>query len=242
MHIFLDRPSASYTHILAYLRSLASATVYAQPGLPRSLTHMPASSAVRMDALLEVREEAAFLGIDALIRICDEEIARRRTERAKKLTLKVHKETKADDNGSISSGHETAVEDSGASRPSSSVESDVFVNVSTVTAQRRTPTPTANTTVSACSGRASILRSSNPVPLRPAHHSPSSSASSHPYPQGGHSRFPRSVDSNLDFPTDAESELGVLPDIPKRVPQLATRPRSRSVTTRAGTDGTAARI
>lgn len=250
MHIFLDRPSSPYTHILAYLRSLSSATVYAQPGLPRTLTHMPASSAARMDALLEVREEAAFLGMDSLIRMCDEEIARRRTERAKKLTLKIQKETKVDDRGSISSGHETAVE-SGTSRPSSSAESDVFgvvvnVNTSTATPQRTTPTPTVNTTISpsspACS---SILRSSNSTPSRPTLHSPSSSASSRPYVRNGHSRFPHSADSTLDVKapssTDTANQFGVLPDIPKRIPQLANRQRTRSVT-RSGTEGTGSRI
>ena len=256
MHIFLDRPSSPYTHILAYLRSLSSATVYAQPGLPRSITHMPASSAVRMDALLEVREEAVFLGMDALIRICDDEIARRRTERAKKLSLRVQKGTKGDDRGSISSGHETAVEESGASRPSSGVELDVFgsvtnVNISTVGAQRTTPAPIANAIRSTSPARASILRTSNPAappppPTRPTLHSHSSSAPSHPYPHPhsqGHSRFPRSIDSTLDvtssFSTeDAESEIGVLPDIipTKRIPQLATRQRSRSVTRTAGTE------
>ncbi|KAF8308640.1 hypothetical protein DL93DRAFT_1869332 [Clavulina sp. PMI_390] len=103
-HIFLDRPSAPYTHVLNFLRAPKS--------LPRSLTQMPANSSVRMDALLQVREEALFLGMDALVQLCDEEVEAKRGRRQAKLareqkaasTLPVARQ-------SMSSGHGTAVED-----------------------------------------------------------------------------------------------------------------------------------
>lgn len=79
MHIFLDRPSQPYTHILAFLRSRTGCST--PPVLPRGLLQMPASSAVRMEALFELREEARYLGMVTLERLCEEEITRRQKER-----------------------------------------------------------------------------------------------------------------------------------------------------------------
>lgn len=61
LHVFLDRPSESYPHILAYLRC--------HPQYPRLL---------RLDiaTLLDLRDEATFLGLTGLQALCAEEIQR----------------------------------------------------------------------------------------------------------------------------------------------------------------------
>ncbi|KAF9519077.1 hypothetical protein BS47DRAFT_1358472 [Hydnum rufescens UP504] len=79
MHIFLDRPSTPYIHILAFLRSI---TASSRPTLPRGLLQMPASSAARMEALFELRDEARYLGMTILEKLCEEEISRRQAERS----------------------------------------------------------------------------------------------------------------------------------------------------------------
>ena len=78
MHIFLDRPSPPYIHILAFLRSITGS---ARPTLPRGLLQMPASSAARMEALFELRDEARYLGMITLEKLCEEEISRRQAQR-----------------------------------------------------------------------------------------------------------------------------------------------------------------
>ncbi|KAF8165292.1 hypothetical protein B0H34DRAFT_671177 [Crassisporium funariophilum] len=71
IHIFLDRPSAPYPHILAYLRA---APVPGQPELlPHSLQrHISTHS--RLESLVEVRDEAAFLNLEGLHKLCTDEI------------------------------------------------------------------------------------------------------------------------------------------------------------------------
>ncbi|PPQ93994.1 hypothetical protein CVT25_009842 [Psilocybe cyanescens] len=73
IHIFLDRPSTPYAHILSYLRS---PIVEGQAEvLPRALqAHAPTSTQVRLESLIEVRDEAAFLNLDGLHRLCSDEI------------------------------------------------------------------------------------------------------------------------------------------------------------------------
>ncbi|EPQ59426.1 hypothetical protein GLOTRDRAFT_91023 [Gloeophyllum trabeum ATCC 11539] len=70
IHVFLDRPSASYAHILTYLRTPTA--------LPRSVQLSGCSSrteaSARLDALLDLRDEAAYLGLDDLQKLCTEEI------------------------------------------------------------------------------------------------------------------------------------------------------------------------
>ncbi|KAF9055379.1 hypothetical protein BDZ89DRAFT_1055978 [Hymenopellis radicata] len=56
LHLFLDRPSESYPLILSYLRSGT---------FPRLFT---------LEALLDLRDEAAFLGLSALHELCAEEV------------------------------------------------------------------------------------------------------------------------------------------------------------------------
>lgn len=224
-HVFLDRPSAPYAHILAFLRSLASTTT---PILPRSLAQMPASSAVRMDALIEVRDEATYLGMELLVGVCEDEIVRRRGDRARKMSsgvLKV-KEPKAvtvQDRHSVSSGHETAVEDqtgSGSSRPGSlwdtnanaKNESFMMPPINTVSAHRSAPVPvvapptsfhhassaslSSPISPSALNGKASQLRSSLSNKTSSSTVRPSQPPTILSFSHTpGHSRFPQSVES-----------------------------------------------
>ncbi|KJA30221.1 hypothetical protein HYPSUDRAFT_270407 [Hypholoma sublateritium FD-334 SS-4] len=77
IHVFLDRASAPYAHILAYLR--APVPDGGQPEtLPRALQLQASSSAsARLEALIEVRDEAAFLALDGLHKLCTDEIRMR---------------------------------------------------------------------------------------------------------------------------------------------------------------------
>ncbi|KAG8218852.1 hypothetical protein J3R82DRAFT_4531 [Butyriboletus roseoflavus] len=71
IHIFLDRPSAPYTHVFAYLRSPPE-----QPEtLPRAV-QLGSMSPSRLESLLELRDEASYLGLDELYALCCHEINR----------------------------------------------------------------------------------------------------------------------------------------------------------------------
>ncbi|KDQ64556.1 hypothetical protein JAAARDRAFT_28201 [Jaapia argillacea MUCL 33604] len=78
IHIFLDRPSASYAHILNYLRSPSSS-----PILPRAVQLLPSlprhEASSRLDLLLELRDEARYLGLEELYKLCTEEIRLRQS-------------------------------------------------------------------------------------------------------------------------------------------------------------------
>ncbi|PPQ98497.1 hypothetical protein CVT24_003988 [Panaeolus cyanescens] len=73
LHIFLDRASAPYAHILNYLRT---PSVRGQPEtLPRALQILASNSpASKLDSLIEVRDEAAFLNLEGLHKLCTDEI------------------------------------------------------------------------------------------------------------------------------------------------------------------------
>lgn len=75
LHIFLDRPSAPYAHILAYLRSLPSSPENPEV-LPRAAV-LGSASRARLEALLELRDEASYLGLDELFKLCTREINQR---------------------------------------------------------------------------------------------------------------------------------------------------------------------
>ncbi|KAG5638193.1 hypothetical protein H0H81_001290 [Sphagnurus paluster] len=75
IHIFLDRPSNPYTHILNYLRSPV-ASLEAPETLPRSIL-MHSSSNTRLECLLELRDEAAYLNLEPLQKLCTDEIRMR---------------------------------------------------------------------------------------------------------------------------------------------------------------------
>ncbi|KAG8929492.1 hypothetical protein FRC02_005506 [Tulasnella sp. 418] len=75
LHIFLDRPSAPYAHILAYLRTPSDALA----SLPRAVQFgaAPLSSSItitKLDAIFELRDEAVYLGLDELVQLCDNEL------------------------------------------------------------------------------------------------------------------------------------------------------------------------
>ncbi|KAJ7047312.1 hypothetical protein C8F04DRAFT_2105 [Mycena alexandri] len=67
VHIFFDRPSEPYVHILSYLRSPCSS-----PEGPEVLP--PRAASAGLDSLLELRDEASYLGLDGLHKLCVEEI------------------------------------------------------------------------------------------------------------------------------------------------------------------------
>ncbi|KAI6047132.1 hypothetical protein EDC04DRAFT_589126 [Pisolithus marmoratus] len=75
LHIFLDRPSAPYAHILSYLRSLPSSPEVPEV-LPRAV-HLGSASRAHLEALLELRDEASYLGLDELYGLCMHEINQR---------------------------------------------------------------------------------------------------------------------------------------------------------------------
>ncbi|EGO01907.1 hypothetical protein SERLA73DRAFT_120556 [Serpula lacrymans var. lacrymans S7.3] len=77
LHIFLDRPSAPYAHILTYLRSPPS-TPENPATLPRA-AQLSSCSSSRLEALLELRDEACYLDLDELYRLCTEEIRQRQS-------------------------------------------------------------------------------------------------------------------------------------------------------------------
>lgn len=78
VHLFLDRPSSPYAHILTYLRSPTTGT----PSLPRAVqirSRLGASSAgdaAKLDALYELRDEAVYLGLRELSELCETELKR----------------------------------------------------------------------------------------------------------------------------------------------------------------------
>ncbi|KAG9218936.1 hypothetical protein CCMSSC00406_0000950 [Pleurotus cornucopiae] len=83
MHLFLDRPSAPYAHILHYLRSPLGTDEHPEV-LPHTVrlpstnsypSHFTSNSA-RFESLLELRDEAHFLGLDPLVELCTKELTR----------------------------------------------------------------------------------------------------------------------------------------------------------------------
>ncbi|KAJ7179084.1 hypothetical protein C8R46DRAFT_1072405 [Mycena filopes] len=70
LHIFLDRPSEPYVHILSYLRSPCSSSDGPEVLPPRA-------ARAGLDTLIELRDEASYLGLDGLYKLCVEEIRQR---------------------------------------------------------------------------------------------------------------------------------------------------------------------
>jgi len=68
-HIFLDRASTSYTHILQYMR-----TPTATPTTLPWAIQLESSTSVRIEALLALRDEAKYLDLDLLYRLCCSEL------------------------------------------------------------------------------------------------------------------------------------------------------------------------
>ncbi|KAK7695865.1 hypothetical protein QCA50_000503 [Cerrena zonata] len=100
VHIFLDRPSAPYAHILAYLRT-PNSTPEHPATLPRPV-QLTSSSNSRLDALLELRDEARYLDLDELYKLCTDEIRLRYSDSHRNNALGLH--TRAMSNASSVSG------------------------------------------------------------------------------------------------------------------------------------------
>ncbi|KZP32994.1 hypothetical protein FIBSPDRAFT_943958 [Athelia psychrophila] len=73
VHVFLDRPSAPYEHIVAYLRTPPSTRAHPAT-LPRALHPSLMAPAARTAALLELRDEARWLALDELYILCAAEL------------------------------------------------------------------------------------------------------------------------------------------------------------------------
>ncbi|KAG6917912.1 hypothetical protein DXG01_000521 [Tephrocybe rancida] len=74
VHLFLDRPSTPYTHVFNYLRA-APGSPDTPETLPRSIQMLPSHQ--RLEGLLELRDEAAYLGLENLHKLCMDEIRMR---------------------------------------------------------------------------------------------------------------------------------------------------------------------
>ncbi|KAF8261381.1 hypothetical protein EI94DRAFT_1833333 [Lactarius quietus] len=74
VHIFLDRASAPYDHILAYLRSPPTTVDHVASLSPSFQLH--AGNPARLEALLALRDEAAFLDLPELVQLCATELRR----------------------------------------------------------------------------------------------------------------------------------------------------------------------
>ncbi|THH19877.1 hypothetical protein EW146_g1397 [Bondarzewia mesenterica] len=77
IHVFLDRPSSPYDHILAYLRS-PPATIDHVPALPHAV-QLHTTTTARIEALVALRDEARYLGLDDLHKLCIDELRTRQT-------------------------------------------------------------------------------------------------------------------------------------------------------------------
>ncbi|KZT12469.1 uncharacterized protein LAESUDRAFT_733152 [Laetiporus sulphureus 93-53] len=86
IHIFLDRPSAPYAHIISYLRTPPSTPEHPAV-LPRAV-QLASNSSSRLDALLELRDEACYLELDELYKLCNDEL-RQRQSRMSAISLHV---------------------------------------------------------------------------------------------------------------------------------------------------------
>ncbi|KAG7096894.1 hypothetical protein E1B28_004300 [Marasmius oreades] len=108
IHIFLDRPSAPYTHILNYLRSSTPPTGVSEI-LPRA-AQLQSYSQSRLDALLELRDEAAYLRLDGLLKLCNDEVNQRQHISSPRLHTRIQSRTlrSSPDNGRFSAQSQPA--------------------------------------------------------------------------------------------------------------------------------------
>ncbi|KAI0254689.1 hypothetical protein BJV78DRAFT_1279801 [Lactifluus subvellereus] len=74
VHIFLDRASPSYDHILAYLRSPPTSIDHVA-SLPHAV-QLHAVTPGRLETLLALRDEAAYLDLPELMQLCTAELRR----------------------------------------------------------------------------------------------------------------------------------------------------------------------
>ncbi|KAF8339001.1 uncharacterized protein EI90DRAFT_3040014 [Cantharellus anzutake] len=224
MHIFLDRPSSPYIHVLAFLRSVTAAAS-ARPSLPRGLLQMPASSAARMEALFELREEARFLGMVTLEKLCDEEILRRQQNRQLGLSRGTSSASSSKSEMTcVSKSAHTHSPSAGSDTTSNELHTLIELDVPTEDAQAKTPT------------KPILVSPPTTSPLNlPSKHSPSPSSA----PQK--SNCPNWVRSTAQIdvssfhpetgPSRPDSDLFAL-ELPPSFSALASRPRSRSMNSR----------
>jgi hypothetical protein len=67
----------SYAHILSYLRTPLSTPEH--PAIVPRAVQLGSSSRTRLEALLELRDEANYLGLEELFRLCNDELFSRRS-------------------------------------------------------------------------------------------------------------------------------------------------------------------
>lgn len=101
IHIFLDRPSVPYAHILTYLRSSSNRKGDQEVTLPFKVQLVHNYTQERLETLLELRDEAAFLNLVGLQKLCEEELQSRQG------TILIHRSYDHDSNtlGSVHSQH-----------------------------------------------------------------------------------------------------------------------------------------
>ncbi|KAG8911629.1 hypothetical protein FRC01_005611, partial [Tulasnella sp. 417] len=137
IHLFMDRSSAPYPHILNYLRSPVESTA-----LPRAVQLGEAPSptsthdAAKVDALLELRDEAAYLGLEGLVLLCEVEL-RKWFVASRRHSSQQHKPTQ-----STSTAGTTAV----ASRPTSTSSPRTSAVVPATTSVTTTVAPITTST------------------------------------------------------------------------------------------------
>ncbi|KAH9179708.1 hypothetical protein EDB89DRAFT_507280 [Lactarius sanguifluus] len=103
VHIFLDRASAPYDYILAYLRS--PPTLDHVASLPPAL-QLYTGNPVRLEALLALRDEAAYLDLPELVQLCVTELRRSSNghpPQHSRAPSHVHAHTRGPSNGSVRS-------------------------------------------------------------------------------------------------------------------------------------------
>ncbi|EJU06039.1 hypothetical protein DACRYDRAFT_112829 [Dacryopinax primogenitus] len=176
LHIFLDRPSSPYNIILSYLR-LPRSRDNSLPALPRAVqlpSHSQTTSMVgvsKLEALLDLRDEARWLGLEELEAMCEEEL---RTAGLVKPTkhATIAEETESDLPPTTASSVASAApslsshegEISPIIPPERSIPTPPTSSDSDLTPPARTRSPP--TTPSANAGRATTVARARPVPRR----------------------------------------------------------------------------
>ena len=71
-------PHFRYAHILSYLRTPLSTPEH--PAVIPRAVQLGSSSRARLEALLELRDEANYLGLEELFKLCNDQLCSRRSE------------------------------------------------------------------------------------------------------------------------------------------------------------------
>ncbi|KAK7060589.1 hypothetical protein VNI00_001355 [Paramarasmius palmivorus] len=147
LHIFLDRPSAPYAHILNYLRSPDSEECGLPESLPRAVQLQPSYTQSRLEALLELRDEAAYLNLEGLYKLCIDELRLRQPS----LTPRIHSRNQSRTLQSATNPGRISVQSQHASVHSFPLEASISEPLRSATAPRlrRKGTSNADSTSSA---------------------------------------------------------------------------------------------